>query len=171
MKHLLAACTSALALTLAPMAVSANARALSIQAEVMPASVSRTSRVEVSAVLTNVDPRRQVALRGEPGWTAGGGFSIEVVDPSGSRRTAKPEPGGMTLQAASTSSRRVVLMPGFGYGSSRVIDAKDLFPSTGTYTIRVIYQAPKPSNQASSVSGALEGEMAVSEPVSVNVTP
>lgn len=157
-------------LALAPLSVFANstAKALALQAEVAPRTVSLAGKIEVSAVLTNVDERRQVELRGEPGWTASGGFSIEITDASGNRRTAKPEEGGITLQAASAGSRRFLLTPGFAYGTSRLIDAKELFPAPGTYTLRVIYQAPKPAS-AQGNDGVLEGETAASETVSVNV--
>lgn len=143
-------------------------KALTLHAEVAPRAVSLAGQIEVSAVLTNTDDRRQVVLRGEPGWTAAGGFSIEVTDASGNRRATKPEEGGITLEVASTGSRRFLLTPGFAYGTSRVMDAKDLFSSPGTYTLRVIYQAPKPGNGQGN-GNALEGETASAEPVTVTV--
>lgn len=160
---------AALVLSAGPASSNTATRALTMQAEVAPASARFSGSVEVSAVLTNTDRSRDVILRGEPGWSSGGGFSIEVTDASGNRRLVKPEEGGMTLEAASTGTRRFVLTPGFAFGTSRVLQTKELFPSPGTYTIRVIYQAPKPGNGQSIGNGQLEGETAASTPVTVVV--
>ncbi len=120
-------------------------------------------------MLTNVDRSRDVILRGEPGWSSGGGFSIEVTDASGNRRTARPQEGGIALEAAASGTRRFVLTPGFAFGTSRVLEAKELFPAPGTYTLRVLYQAPKPGNAQSVGNGPLEGESAASNPLTVVV--
>ena len=170
MNRIVNTATLAALLALAPLSAAADAakKALTLHVEVAPRAVSLSGQIEVSAVLTNTDERRQVVLRGEPGWTAAGGFSIEVTDASGNRRAAKPEAGGITLEDASTGSRRFLLTPGFAYGTSRVIDAKELFLAPGTYTLRVIYQAPKPANGQGNGNG-LEGETASAEPVTVTV--
>lgn len=171
MKPILNTRTAALFLAFVPMLALADPakRALTVEAHVVPTTLRLAGQIEISAVLTNIDPSRQVVLRGEPGWTAAGGFSIEVTDASGNRRLAKPQDGGITLEQASTGSRRFMLGPGFGYGTSRVVDAKALFPAPGSYTLRVLYQAPRPASGQGNGQGALEGETASSDAVSVRV--
>lgn len=158
---------AALALPAAALAQKSN---LLVAASISPRTVSHDGVVQLEARIQNDGRNRAVVLRGEPGWTAEGGVSLQVIDSSGNTQSIKPELGGPSAEDVRTGSRKLVLKSGEGVSLTRQLAASEIFPRPGTYTVIFHYRSPQPGNGNRSVNpDELEGEVAQSSPLTVVV--
>jgi hypothetical protein len=112
-----------------------------------PASEYRSNnRVPFVVVVRNGEANRRLVLPGQPGFAAGGGFDLVVVDSQGIERSAAARRGDIDPDPVRASNRRLVLDPGHGFGFSRIELASDLFPRPGRYQVYVAYRNPRPGN-------------------------
>jgi hypothetical protein len=155
----------------APAAVQAQAAPkLEVTLEVSSRDVSSTDLVVLQVLLRNPRESGRVVLRGQPGFSAGGGLSLKVENSAGQVTTIAPTEGGLTLEEARTGSRRVVLGPGNGISVQRPELASDLFAQPGVYKVHVTYASPSPAqgNPDAGVGGE-ENVQATSNTVEITV--
>jgi len=126
--------------------------------------------VAMTVLIQNVDPHLQIALRGQPGFSSGGGFELISVDTGRTQRPLPPEPGSLTLGQAQAGSSRVVLTPGRALSIPIRRASGDLFPRPGIYDLVVSYRSPMPNpGNSSTEPGVIEGSAAMSPPISIEV--
>jgi hypothetical protein len=175
MKPLFASLALAVLISTLSAPLFAQSSPLDITLRVRPASLKLDDVATVQVVLTNSHANRRVALRGDPGFAAGSGLSLVVIDPTGVQRTVPPTEDATFRDALSgigsgnpgDNRRAVVLQPGYGLALQRREPARSLFPVPGKYQVRVEYRSPLPAEAS---GNDLEGAAAVSVAVDVEVT-
>jgi hypothetical protein len=92
----------------------------------------------VSITNTGATP---VALPARPDWDAAGGLDLEVVTPTGERRSLGA-PADMGTRSAITEkpAKPLVLAPGQSFGLFRQLEAGELFRIAGTYRLMATYR-------------------------------
>lgn len=153
-----------------PLTWAKQAGPLEVSLDVPTVQLHLTDTMVAQVAMNNTDAHRRVVLRGEPGFSAGGGLTLMITDSSGTTRSAPAMPGELSLSDAQSGARHVVLEPGHGMGMHRRDAVSALFPSAGRYQLQVIYRSPMPTaDNPSANAGDLEGTETVSNVVAIDV--
>jgi hypothetical protein len=168
MKPLFARLAVASLLSCAASPLLAQASQVDLQLQVLTSTVKLEQPATFRIVLSNPHPSRRVALRGDPGFAAGGGLELVVIDAAGVRRKAPPA-DELAADETPDDSRAVLLHPGHGLALQRRELASALFPAPGIYRVQVEYRSPLPANAGG--GNDIEGAAAVSDLIEIEVTP
>lgn len=142
---------------------------LELSVELAKHELALGDEVAMLVVLRNPLPQR-VVLRGDPGFSAGGGLVVTATDAAGRRFVLSPEPGFISEDEVRSGDSKVVLAADEGLGLGHRFAAQKLFPRAGFYSLVVEYQSPHPSEgNRSVVSGEAEGAHATSTALTIEV--
>jgi hypothetical protein len=159
-----------LAMVCCNMSMAQSASPLSVEVRVSKSTIRLGDVIGGTVIIQNIDPQQSIALRGEPGFSATGGFELISIDGERTSRELPASPGGMPLAEVRSGSKRIVLAPGRGLTIPLRAASAQLFPSPGHYQLVVSYQSLLPDAANRSVEpGVLEGVQASSRVIEFDV--